>query len=237
MKIRVLFDKGALDKNLRTGWGVSFLVNDKILFDTGEKGEWLLENMMVLGVAIDKIEAVVVSHDHWDHWGGLWELLKARKGLKVYSCPGFSKGFKDKVKEAQAELIEAGNFTEITRNIFITGEIPGAYHGKYMPEQAIVLKTKNGLSVITGCAHPGVLKMVEKVKSKFSSRPLYLVLGGFHLMESDKRAIEIVAENFKKMGIIKAGPTHCSGEAAEDIFKKYYAENFISIQAGQVIEV
>jgi len=237
MRIKVLFDKGALDKKLNTGWGVSFLVDDKILFDTGEKGKWLLKNMRSLGVDIKKIEAIVISHDHWDHTGGLWEILKERKGLNVYSCPSFSKEFKDKVKEAQAELIEADKLTEISQNIFITGEIPGGYHGKYMPEQAIVLKTKNGLTVITGCAHPGILKMVNKVKAKFPNEPVYFVLGGFHLKESDKRAIEIVAENFKEIGIIKAGPTHCSGEVAEGIFKKYYKRNFIPIKAGQEMEV
>ncbi|MDD5618472.1 MAG: MBL fold metallo-hydrolase, partial [Candidatus Omnitrophica bacterium] len=176
MRIKVIFDKGALDKKLNTGWGVSFLVDDKILFDTGEKGPWLIKNMDNLGVDIVGIEAVVISHDHWDHWGGLWEILKEKKGLKVYSCPGFSKEFKDKVKEAQTELIESGKFRRISQNIFITGEIPGAYRGKYMPEQAIVLKTENGLTIITGCAHPGILKMVKKVKTKFSRERIYFVL-------------------------------------------------------------
>ncbi len=237
MRIKVIFDKRALKEGLRTGWGVSFLVNDKILFDTGENGEWLLENVRALGVDEKKIEAVVISHDHWDHTGGLWELLKAKNDLTVYSCPGFSKEFKDKVKEAQAKLIESERFSEIAQDIFVTGEIKGAYHGKYMPEQALVLKTDKGLSVITGCAHPGILKMVEKVKSKFSKEAVYLVLGGFHLMESDRRAIEIVAESFKKMGVVKAAPTHCSGEAAEDVFKNSYADNFIAIKVGQEIEV
>ena len=164
-------------------------------------------------------------------------MLKERKGLKVYSCPGFSKEFKDKVNQAQAELIEAANLTEISQNVFITGEIPGGYHGKYMPEQAIALKSKNGLTVITGCAHPGILKMVDKIKAKFPGEPIYLVLGGFHLMESDKRAIEIVAERFKEIGIIKAGPTHCSGEIAEKIFKKQYKGNFTPIKTGQELEV
>lgn len=237
MRIKVLFDKTALDKDIHTGWGLSFLIGERILFDTGEKGEWLLGNMRTLGVAIDKIEAVIISHDHWDHWGGLWEMLKEKKGLKVYACLGSGKEFKDKVKELHGELIEAERTTEITRDIYITGEIPGAYHGKYMPEQAAVLKTKNGLSVITGCAHPGILKMVEKIKTKFPSDPVYLVLGGFHLMESDKRAIEIAAENFQKMGIIKAGPTHCSGDTAEEIFKKHYEGNFVAIKTGDDIEV
>jgi 7,8-dihydropterin-6-yl-methyl-4-(beta-D-ribofuranosyl)aminobenzene 5'-phosphate synthase len=237
MQIKILFDKGAKDKKLHTGWGVSFLVDDKILFDTGEKGPWLIENMNNLGVDIARIEAVVISHDHWDHTGGLWELLKANNGLKVYACPGFSKEFKEKVRQLQAVLIEVAKLTEVSHNIFITGEIPGAYHGKYMPEQAVVLKTENGISVITGCAHPGILKMAEKAKAKFPAVPIYLVLGGFHLMESDKRAIEIVADNFKKMGIIRVGPTHCSGPQAQEIFKKIYQDSFIDIKTGQTLEV
>lgn len=237
MKIKVLFDKGALDKNIRTGWGVSFLIDDKILFDTGEKGEWLLENMSALDVDINKIEAVVISHDHWDHWGGLWDLLQKRKGMPVYICPNFGREFKDKALALGADLAEKEKLTQIIQNVFSTGEIPGAYKGKYMAEQALVLKTKNGLTIITGCAHPGILKMVEKAKTKFPDESIYLVLGGFHLMESDKRAIEIVTENFKKMNIIKAGPTHCSGDMAEEIFKRSYGDNFISIKAGQEIEV
>jgi len=237
MKIKVLFDKDTENKNLHIGWGVSFLVDNKILFDAGEKGKWLLENMRSLRVDIDKIEAIVISHDHWDHWGGLWDLLQSKKDMRVYICPNFSREFKDKAKKLGASLIEVAKLTQILPDVFSTGEIAGTYHGKYMPEQAIVLKTKNGLTIITGCAHPGVLKMVEKAKAQFSAERIYFVLGGFHLMESDKRAIEIVAENFKKIGIIKAGPTHCSGKEAQEIFKERYDKNFVLIKTGQILNV
>ena len=238
MQIKVLFDKDGINKNLHTGWGVSFLVDDKVLFDTGENGEWLLENMKILGVDIGKIEAVAISHDHWDHWGGLWDLLKSKKGMPVYICPNFSREFKDKAKKLGAGLIEVEKVRQILPDIFLTGEIAGAYHGKYMAEQAVVLKTANGITVITGCAHPGILKIVEKVKAEFPDEPLHLVLGGFHLIKSDRRAVEIVVENFKKLGLLKAGPTHCSGEEATDIFKKYYkGENLITVHVGREIEV
>jgi len=237
MKIQVLFDKDREDKKLHIGWGVSFLIGNKILFDTGENGKCLLENMRSLKVSIDKIEAIVISHDHWDHWGGLWDLLKIKKGMRVYICPNFSPDFKDKAKKFGASLIEIDKLTQILPGIFSTGEIAGAYHNKYMAEQAMVLKTKNGITIITGCAHPGILKMVEKVKTKFPKEPIYFVSGGFHLMESDKRAIEIVAEDFKKLGIIKAGPTHCSGPEAAVIFKEKYGKNFVSVKTGQIFKV
>ena len=237
MKIKVLFDKLALNDKLQTGWGVSFLVDDKILFDTGEKGQWLLDNMQAMNVHLENIESIVISHDHLDHTGGLWDLLDKKNTLKVYSCPNFSKEFKEQVKAKGAELIEASKFAEIAKDIFITGEIQGAYKGKYMPEQAIALKTKKGFSIITGCAHPGIFKMVEKVKARFSDDKIYLVLGGFHLKNLDKRAIEIAAENFKKLGVMKAGPTHCSGDMAEEIFKRFYKKDFVSIRVGQTIKV
>ena len=237
MQIKVLFDKGSLGKSLHVGWGISFLIDDRVLFDTGEKGEWLLENTRVLGVDINKIEAVVISHDHWDHWGGLWDLLQQRKGIPVYICPHFSHEFKDKADTLGASLIETERLKEIIPGVFSTGEIPGAYHGKYMGEQALVLKTRNGLTVITGCAHPGILKMIEKARNAFTDTPIYLSAGGFHLMESDRRAIEIIADGFMRMGVLKSGPTHCSGETAADIFRQYYGENFITVKAGAQIEV
>ena len=237
MKIKVLFNELSINKRLQTGWGVSFLVDSKILFDTGEDKDMLLHNMQVLGVNPDGIESVVISHDHWDHTGGLWGILDKRNSLKVYSCPGFSEEFKKRVKKKGAELVEADKITEIAEGIFITGEISCAYKGKYMSEQAIAVKTANGLTVITGCAHPGILTMLEKVKSNFCYDKIHLVAGGFHLKDSDKRAIEIIVEKFQKIGVMKAGPTHCSGDQAEDIFRKIYKKDFFAVKTGQEIEV
>jgi len=237
MKINVLFDKEALNNSLCCGWGVSFLADDKVLFDTGEKGSYLLENIRSLGVDIKKIEAVIISHDHWDHWGGLWDLLKINNKMPVFICPNFTREFKDRAKGLGANLIETEKQVQITPGIFSTGEIAGAYHGKYMPEQALVLKTKNGVNIITGCAHPGIIKIIDKVKNKFPDEQIYAVLGGFHLKEADRRAVEIIAGNFKKIGVKKSGPTHCSGETAQEIFKACYGADFISVSAGQTIEI
>jgi len=237
MEIKILFDKEALDRSLYRGWGVSFLVNETVLFDTGENGRWLLNNIKNLKVDINKITTVVISHDHWDHTGGLWELLKNREGLKVYACPNFSSSFKRKVEKLKGRLIETEKFTEITEDIFITGEIAGEYKGRYMPEQVLVARTEKGLTIITGCSHPGIIKIVEKVKKDFPDMKIYLVFGGFHLIDKSRQKAKFIAEKFKEIGIEKVGPTHCTGYDAQMIFKEIYEDDFIFIKTGQTLEI
>ena len=239
MEVKIVFNNDVVSDKFISGWGFSCLVDNRVLFDTGEKAEYLFNNMQNLNISISSIEMIVISHDHWDHTGGLWELLEKRKGLKVYACPHFSRTFKDKVKKLKAELIEAEKIIEVTKNIFITGEILKEYSG--IPEQALVVrcqpKAGRGITVITGCSHPGIVRIIEKVKEANPSEKICLVFGGFHLMNSDKREVRIIAERLKEMGVDKVGPTHCTGYEAQEIFKKVYADNLISIKAGQVFEI
>ena len=83
MVLRVLFDSKSLDAHLSTGWGVSFLVGESTVFDTGENGNYLLRNMNHLNVDLNALQNVVISHDHFDHTGGLWKFLRQKKGLRV----------------------------------------------------------------------------------------------------------------------------------------------------------
>lgn len=237
MEIITIFDNETVDKRLRKGWGLSFLVGQKILFDTGENGLWLLENMKNLDIDAGCIEAVVISHDHWDHTGGLWEVLKNRKGLKVYACPNFSGEFRKNVKKLKGELVESDSVKKIAENIYTTGEISGEYKGNYMPEQALVVKTDRGLSVITGCSHPGIVKMIKRVKKDFDSEKIYLVFGGFHLIDKYEPEIESVVEELKEIAVEKAGPAHCSGYDAKLIFKEKYGDDFVDIKAGVKFEI
>lgn len=237
MEIKILFDSEGIDEEFSIGWGLSVLIDGHILFDTGERGDYLLTNLIKMNIDMEKIDAIVISHNHWDHTGGLWEILKRRKGIKVHALPNFGREFKEKVKDLEGLLIEKEDFSEIATNIFVTGEISGTYNERYMPEQALVVKTEKGITVITGCAHPGIVKILEKVKAKFSKEHFYLVLGGFHLKDHDKRLTEIMVSRFKDMHCEKVGPTHCTGKGAEAVFKKIYKENCISVKVGQTISI
>lgn len=237
MEIKIVFNNESVDERFLSGWGFSCLVDNRILFDTGEKAEYLFNNMKNMDINLSSVEAVVISHDHWDHTGGLWGLLEKKQKIKVYVCSRFSRAFKDKVKKLQGRLIEIEKFAEIEKNIFITGEIPGIYKGVSLPEQALAVKTDKGIIVITGCAHPGIIKILEAVKKKFPEKKIWFVFGGFHLINKDKREIKIIVERFKELGVEMAGPAHCTGYNAQMIFKKEYADNYISVKAGQTFEI
>ena len=68
MKVEILFDKEAMNKDLRIGWGVSFLIDERILFDTGENGHWLLENIRNLENELKIIKLAIL------YLLNLWEI-------------------------------------------------------------------------------------------------------------------------------------------------------------------
>jgi 7,8-dihydropterin-6-yl-methyl-4-(beta-D-ribofuranosyl)aminobenzene 5'-phosphate synthase len=236
MEIAIAYDNSSLE-GFRSGWGFSCLVNQKVLFDTGEDPEPLLYNLDRMGFDMDAIEAVVISHDHWDHTGGLWEVLRRRQGITVYACPGFSGEFKAEVERLGGKLIEADSPLDIDRSISVTGEIPGEFRGTSMPEQALTIKTESGVVVVTGCSHPGIVTIVERVKAIFPERRLTAVLGGFHLMDSDRKTIESIVKTLEDLGVEKVGATHCTGDQAQMLFRKSFGDRFIPVTAGKTIEL
>ncbi|MFH1394790.1 MAG: MBL fold metallo-hydrolase [Candidatus Omnitrophota bacterium] len=236
MYVKVLFDQMA-KKGLLSGKGFSCLVDGKILFDTGGTSAALVENMDRMMVSVEDLEGVVISHDHWDHTDGLWEILRRKKGLKVYVCPETSETFIRCIEELGGKPVLVECPTEIVENIFVVGGMKGIHKGVEISEQVLVVRGDNGLSVVTGCAHPGIVKVLEVVKDKLGVEKIYMAFGGFHLDGFDKAAIEKVIGEVKEMGLIKVGPTHCSGEKARRMFSGRYHENYIAVKAGHIIHL
>ena len=237
MEVKIVFDNTNLNEKFIPGWGFSCLVDRTVLFDTGEKSEYLFKNMKKLNIDISEIEKVVISHDHWDHTGGLWGLLEKTEHVDVYGCPNFSEEFKEKVISLGGNLIPVQELTVVKDNIFATGEIEGNYRGSYIAEQALLIKRNEGIIIITGCSHPGIIKIIKNVKENFPEKNITFVFGGFHLMDKDAREIELIVEKFNELKVEKVGPTHCTGYEAQVTFKNAYKDNFIKIAAGKTFEI
>ncbi len=98
-------------------------------------------------------------------------------------------------------------------------------------EQSLIIDSKKGLVVITGCAHPGVVNIVERAKELMKKDKVYLVLGGFH-----HPPISCVKE-FRKLQVEKVAPSHCTGDSVREAFRREYEENFIEYGVGKIIEI
>ena len=232
LSITVLYDNNPYGKGLKTAWGFSCFLKAKgrgILFDTGGDGKMLLENMGKLGLSPSEIEVVVLSHIHPDHTGGLWSLLERKESLPIYLPSSFPGWFKARARRYGAEVREVREPGEILPGVYTTGEMGGG-----IKEQSLVVNTKGGLVIITGCAHPGILKIISRAKGMFK-RKVLLVMGGFHLNWSSEGRIREVVRGFRKAGVLYVAPCYCSGQSARRLFREEYGPHYIEAGVGKTL--
>lgn len=236
MEIKILFDSKKEDPRYIVGWGVSYLINRHVLFDAGENGDMLLHNMESMNVRQHEIQKIVISHEHWDHVGGLWRLLMNNRGISVYVCPGVSREFKDKITSFGSHVIEVEPFMEIDRNIYTSGETMGLCRYGTIPEQALILKSERGISVITGCAHNGITDILASLRENMPE-PVHFVLGGFHTLDLPPSEVKSIIAKFQKMGVGTVAPSHCTGNDAIQLFRELYEDNFVEAVVGKTLHV
>jgi len=212
MKVTIIYDNETWQPGLEAAWGFSCLVEangQRLLFDTGGRGAILLQNLETLNLDPQSISEIFISHDHWDHLGGLADLLRLNRDVRVYlprSC--------SRPPEAR-EVISVQGPLEISENFFSTGELPGA-------EQSLVVKTEKGLAVICGCSHPGVGAILAAASAFGEVKAL---VGGLHGFKE----YEVLAD------LALICPCHCTQHQAEIMAR--YPETAVTGGAGKVLEV
>ena len=228
----ILYDNYVIDKHTKAEWGFSCLIEgtDKtILFDTGTKPEILWHNINELGVDVNKIDYIVLSHDHLDHTGGIWSILEKNPDITVYLLNSFDQSFKNKIRKTGAEVLLIGEPVEICHDVFSTGKM-----GTRIKEQSLILNTEKGLVIITGCSHQGVVNILKRSK-EIIDKSIYLVFGGFHLMNNTPAQLEEIINSFKEIGVEYCGATHCTGNDAIKAFKDAYGKKYRKMGTGKVI--
>lgn len=236
MRILVIAEGSAKWDRFIKRWGVSFIIGENVLFDTFGDKDIFLENARKFGVDFSKVEHIIISHEHWDHISGLPCVLEKNKNVFVYVCGGFSKDFKDKIKSYGAKVIENSGWREIVKGIYISGEFLGKYKEEIIYEQAVCVKTDKGLSLITGCAHPGIVNMAVNAEDYFKEDITFLA-GGFHLKEKTTNEIKEIIKKLKEMGVNSVAPMHCTGKAVSLELKQEYKEDFIELKEGSFIDI
>jgi 7,8-dihydropterin-6-yl-methyl-4-(beta-D-ribofuranosyl)aminobenzene 5'-phosphate synthase len=253
LKITVLVTNVAGDPRAGDGeWGFSALVEvdgHKILYDTGASPDLVLRNARTLHVDLSDVEDVVLSHNHFDHVGGLLTLRAefSKTNPKAMSRAHVAAGIfqprwtstnddHNGLKDIRAQyLAMGGSFivhdapTELLPGVWFAGPVPRPNNEKNwspglsldtpsgriednVPEDSpLLFDTPDGIVILTGCGHAGVINIVEYARQLQGVRPLIAIVGGIHLFAASDAAIAWTGEKLKRYGLQNLLAAHCTG--------------------------
>lgn len=238
--------------------GQSILIesnNYKLLFDVGEISGAVEHNLSQLGVDLDNVDDVLISHRHIDHIGGLKEMLPKLKNQRLFlplqmgkpnikSHP-YKYNFLPKNENGEHNLAISEEDSKIINeypNTTIVDEkglklFDGVYTtgciGDSMMEQAIVVDQKElGIVVILGCSHPGVEALIKKAKQVAGNNKLRGVIGGMHYTDFNNQEMHEHAEVLKEMSPEFVMPAHCTTVDGARVLSEVIGEKVILSQTG-----
>ena len=240
----------------------------KLLVDTGASYAFI-ENARLLGVDLKQVDIVILSHGHYDHAGGILgfaeENSKARilmqqsAGGAYYHLNEAGEkyiGINPRIMElSQVEFIDGNK--RVDDGIFLFSGVTGRklwpsgnkelkvkkeelfFQDEFLHEQYLVLEENGKRVLLSGCAHNGILNILEKYREIFGSDP-DAVISGFHMQkkagytEEDLDRIRMTGEELKKTDtIFYTG--HCTGEIPYQILKESMGEQLVYVHSGDEI--
>ncbi|MCW8876501.1 MAG: MBL fold metallo-hydrolase [Kangiellaceae bacterium] len=229
-------------------WGYAALIEvdgRKILFDTGNRPQTVLQNAGELGIDLSDVEDVILSHNHGDHTGGLESLRKSlrEKNAKALTQVHVGNGIfeqrarrenqmlamKNRLEKDKVVFNEYTNVQEIFPGVWLTGNVPrvhpernwggngriitpkGEIEDNIPEDMSLVINTKQGLVLISGCGHAGIINTMEHAVNKIPSDKVFTAIGGFHLVSADDKHLEWTANKLKSFGLKNLMGAHCTG--------------------------
>jgi 7,8-dihydropterin-6-yl-methyl-4-(beta-D-ribofuranosyl)aminobenzene 5'-phosphate synthase len=233
LEIRVIFDNTSAREDLRRSWGFSAVVDfggHRVLFDAGSDPILLLQHLEKMQIDPKSIEHAVISHQHGDHLRGVYWVFEKNPKMKVHFLDCFPE---EAFRRAAAVNMKPHRVTEpfeVVPGIYSTGIVQGQ-----PPEQSLVIETSQGLVMLVGCSHPGVVKLVETAQMQRKKESIRLLLGGFHMLRKRPDQIKKSINRLQDLKVLTVMPAHCSGDLAKEMFPILYGEQFHTAGAGRRI--
>ena len=264
MKIVTLIENLVYQRELVAEHGLSVYVEDenvKVLFDTGQGGIFM-HNAAKLGIRIEDIDALVISHGHYDHTGGLYPFLEQNRKAVVYAKKAVfdlkynrerrfaGTPFHEEILKGRLHLTD--KVTPLSDNIFIMPEIPVNHpeqthfqeyftlsEGELKPdcfedEQFLVLLNNGMASIVTACSHRGIANIVEHTRQHFGL-PIHTILGGFHTEKVPADQMEPVVDFFRTVNPQSIGVSHCTGIDKYALLRMHLGERVFYNNTGKEI--
>ena len=255
LEILPLYEGTAVQAGLHTGLGVSYLVKTDtatILFDVGNNPSAtapspLEQNMATLGISLDQVDMIVLSHTHFDHTGGQQWRTKGTfavggdRQAPLGNRPVYLPESLSYPGSAPAVVTSP---TRIAEGVATTGAIPFVYPFPAwlaIPggvEQSLIVNVKGtGLVVITGCGHMGLASLLAHVQAEFAA-PVAGVVGGMHEGKADAQALTPQIQLLSAIHPLIVGLSpHDSGPAALAAFQQAFPVAYRPVAVGAALKV
>jgi 7,8-dihydropterin-6-yl-methyl-4-(beta-D-ribofuranosyl)aminobenzene 5'-phosphate synthase len=253
LEIIPLYEEDRADEQFDFGHGVSYLIRTDaatILMDLGNNPTEAahlpaLQNMQTAGIPWEEIDAIVISHPHPDHMGGVkaWQDNTLSFGDFTGDLNQMPIHVPASIAYSDATLIPSPKPTLVSKDIATTGVIsypevfPISLFSAKGYEQGLVIHVAGqGLVMITGCGHPSMEKLVSRAETLFN-KPVVGVVGGLHY---EKLSTEEVQSHIqflepRQPRLVALSP-HDSSPEALAAFQSTFPEAYQYIRVGEVIQ-
>ena len=257
MRLTLLFDR-EMSVWIQTDPGV-------ILFDTDSVPDDLSAAVADAGLSLANVDAVVLSHSHNDHVGGLQAVLDAKPDVPIHVAPGLLIPPYGTVPDGEPEFIGSdllhGNGPKPTGITTFTGtrevapdclavngavgptktrfkkKIDGEFVvDRYQHESWLILGKSGNRTMLVGCSHPGVVTMLRLCREQLGLTDIHTLIGGLHSYASSDEELHAMTATLKELGIRRSVIGHCSGKNTQAAFRDEFGENATDMAKGLVIE-
>ncbi|CCO24524.1 MBL fold metallo-hydrolase [Maridesulfovibrio hydrothermalis] len=241
-RISVLCDNITQNDTLGKEWGLSMAIElpqDALwLWDCGAS-LLFLKNAEKMGIQPEKAKGLALSHGHWDHTGGMNDLMDAHFMGPVFAHPDFARKRYSQNDDGTAKdasfpcdypgTIIVRDHVELDEGLYMFTEIPRrdglfeATEGLFIdPELTItdpvsddaflLLMSSSGPVVILGCCHSGLANSLYHLRDLTGLESVHAIIGGLHLFNSDEQEFEKTAKVIEEFSPAMISPGHCTGE-------------------------
>ena len=197
----------------------------QILFDTGTDPKIFASNAKKAGIDLEALDAVIISHNHHDHIGGMGVVRAAQPKLKIFAPPG--------QKFDNGPLQRLNGSIEIAPNLFVISTHNDKATFGVKDELSVLIKTEKGPYLITGCSHTGLPTIIDKA-TEIAGRDLFFYTGGSGLKFRKAGDAKQEAEAVKSRKVAHASPGHCSVDHnALQTYQETFESNYIASKLGE----
>jgi 7,8-dihydropterin-6-yl-methyl-4-(beta-D-ribofuranosyl)aminobenzene 5'-phosphate synthase len=232
--ITIIYDNRRVNDSspLESGWGFSCFVevdDRKILFDVGWNGKKFLRNCDRLKIPIGALDAIILSHIHWDHTGSLPDVVECQPHIPIYVPHDYSKNQSQELESMGATVIKSKDLsilTDLSTRLAVSGTFKAMDITTSVSEQALFVanRAKSEATVILGCTHPGLDLFLESATQFVSPRR---IIGGLHGFK-DTAVIDRFSMTHLYLG-------HCTEQM--QLFQNIKKVEFHQLHVGMQIEI